>query len=178
MMDRTIRAGLVALMCWALSACDPSSGDRELPVVQVDTLGGIVYVRNPPAGSVDTATLLTSIGALGAGGAPQPDEFGRVTSVLLDGQGSVFVADANAAQVREFSREGQFVRSFGRSGQGPGEFTSLYSLGWMGDALLTMEPGKIQVLTTEGAHLESWQWLRFTGSTDYVRIYPTGEREG
>jgi hypothetical protein len=60
---------------------------------------------------------------LGAG--PQlPEEayLYRPNSVDIDEQGNIFVLDAGNQRVVVFNARGEFVREFGRSGQGPGEF--------------------------------------------------------
>ena len=47
--------------------------------------------------------------------------FGRVSGLALDSQGSVFVVDELSSQVHLISTEGHTVRTFARSGDGPGE---------------------------------------------------------
>lgn len=47
--------------------------------------------------------------------------FGRVSGVALNSQGQIYVADAQANEVRVFSPEGTYLHSVGRTGSGPGE---------------------------------------------------------
>lgn len=68
--------------------------------------------------------------------------FGRIVDVALGRDGRVFVADAQAAEVRVFDREGAQVASWGRAGEGPGEFGYLSGIAldpagtlWVMDAL-------------------------------------------
>src|SRR5688572_22228889 len=48
--------------------------------------------------------------------------FGRVSGVVADKAGRIYVADGSANEVRVFGADGRFVHRIGRAGQGPGEF--------------------------------------------------------
>jgi hypothetical protein len=159
-----------------LASC---AGDAPDPTFVVDTVGGVVHVRNAaPPELLDTVPLAT-IGAAGFETAGAPDEFGRVVSVVADEAGNVYVADAQNRDVRVFDAGGEHLRTFGRGGGGPGEFGSLYSLAWMGDTLLVMDPGnaRVSLLSTTGDQLGTWRWMPLTGPGSLVRFYPTGPRD-
>lgn len=120
-----------------------------------DTIAGVVHVTNtgtpPPARLVPVVSIgpktLTDTGS--------PDEFGGVTSVALGPDGDVYVADGRNFEVRVFGLDGAHRRTFGREGEGPGEFQALSSLAWAGDVLLTMDPmlGRVGEWSGEG------EWL-------------------
>jgi len=59
-----------------------------------------------------------------AGPANEAEEavLGRGISLAFDGT-ALFVADAQDCAVKVFARDGRFLRSFGRKGSGPGEFS-------------------------------------------------------
>lgn len=50
------------------------------------------------------------------------DAFGRIMDVAIDGRGRILIADDLQHAVLVFDHEGQFLRSLGRQGDGPGEF--------------------------------------------------------
>ena len=144
-----------------------------------DTIGGVVHVTNtgtpPPARLVPVVSIgpktLTDTGS--------PDEFGGVTSVALGPDDEVYVADGRNFEVRVFGLDGAHRRTFGREGEGPGEFQALSSLAWAGDILLTMDPmlGRVGEWSGEG------EWLgqrrtrgRITGWPG-PRFYPVGPDE-
>ena len=54
--------------------------------------------------------------------------FGAIGSVVLDGDGQVYVADMQAKAISVFSPDGEFLRNLGREGEGPGEFQEPRSL--------------------------------------------------
>ncbi|GMV06839.1 MAG: hypothetical protein AMXMBFR53_31140 [Gemmatimonadota bacterium] len=51
-----------------------------------------------------------------------PTNFGRIASFAVDRRGWIWILDSQAKELRVFDAEGEFVRTIGRSGQGPGEF--------------------------------------------------------
>jgi hypothetical protein len=58
-----------------------------------------------------------------------------VGSVAVDARGTIYVTQPREKLIRIFSSAGEFVRTVGRDGQGPGEFQSMGYLGWMADTL-------------------------------------------
>ena len=58
------------------------------------------------------------------------EAFGRVMSLAVDGDGLIYVADSQASDIRVFSPRGECVRTIGRSGEGPGEFSLLAGIAW------------------------------------------------
>ena len=60
------------------------------------------------------------------GGATAPDwaQFSIPTGLAFDGSGNLYVLDAQLFQVAIIDRNGELVRTVGRQGEGPGEFSS------------------------------------------------------
>ena len=48
--------------------------------------------------------------------------FATVTSIALDLEGNVFVADFYNHRIQKFAADGTFLTSFGEQGSGPGQF--------------------------------------------------------
>lgn len=105
---------------------------RNDPLVRVDTLNdGRIVVSNPdspPTGAQGTPRLVEvlRIGSLDG----TCDAFGDVNSLAVDADGRIYVADRQASAIRVFSPRGVCVRTFGRSGEGPGEFRWLAGITW------------------------------------------------
>ncbi len=55
--------------------------------------------------------------------------FGRIADVVVDKAGTVYVLDDRISEVRTYDAQGQYIRSIGRSGEGPGEFRAPAALG-------------------------------------------------
>ncbi len=54
--------------------------------------------------------------------------FGTITSVAVDHQSRVFMADNSQHAIHIFSPDGSYIKSLGQEGQGPGEFNGLNDL--------------------------------------------------
>jgi hypothetical protein len=171
-----MRLLLIVSLCCCVAACADA---MPSPAFTVDTIGGVPTVRNgKPVALLDTVPL-ASIGSAGFETAGAPDEFGEVNSVVADADGNVYIADGRNREVRVFGPTGAHLRTFGRGGGGPGEFGALYSLAWMGDTLLALDPGnaRIALLSKTGEALGTWRWMALTGSVQIVRFFPTGPRD-
>lgn len=171
----------IALTAAMAAACGQDSAAPTTDLTTTfDTVGSVIHVTN--AGTPPPARLVpvVSIGPKTFAQTESPDEFGRVTSVALGGDGEIFVADGIYFEVRVFGLDGAHLRTFGREGEGPGEFRSIYSLAWVGDRLLTYDPlqGRIGEWSAQG------EWLGqrstkggLTGQSSRVRLFPVGTDE-
>lgn len=174
---RRVTSALAVSVALVLTGCtdEPPPAASELTTT-VDTTAGVVHVRNagePPRWGLEQTLDLGSIGSVGE---PAPDEFGRITSVLADADGNVYVGDSQAATIRVFSPDGRLLRSIGRSGSGPGEFGTVYPMAWAGDTIAVLDPGnaRIATFTRGGEWAGSWRWQPLTGD---VRFLPGGRGE-
>jgi hypothetical protein len=114
---------------------------------------------------------------MGLDGAPNPEVFGRIGSITSDPSGRIYVTDVQAREIRVFGEDGEHLYTFGRQGQGPGEFGSLNSLTWLGDMLYVLDPGnaRIQKFREGGVEAGTVPWLRYTGLPDLVRFFPASD---
>ena len=56
--------------------------------------------------------------------------FSYIRDIVLDPQDNIYAIDSMELCIKVFNREGQFVRAFGREGQGPGEFQTIDAICW------------------------------------------------
>ncbi len=176
--------GLVFSLMLAVAAgttCSRESptADSDLTIA-IDTVGGVIRVTNTGTAPAWQLAPVVAIGPKSLAEAGAPDEFGRVNSAALGPDGAVFVADGLNHEVRVFGLDGVHRRTFGRNGDGPGEFRSLYSVAWLGDRLLTLDSSLGRV----GAFSATGEWLgqqrvqgSYSGSPAHIRIRPVGPDE-
>ncbi len=90
----------------------------------------------PPAAHVDDLPRLSYVEAVRIGSFDDPEAgFSRIGSVEVGADGSVYVAEVQATEIRVFSPSGDRIRTVGRGGEGPGEFSRPGVIGLLGDTL-------------------------------------------
>ncbi|MYA63461.1 MAG: hypothetical protein F4139_15385 [Gemmatimonadetes bacterium] len=135
LMPVTIRTTISALVVGALlagTAARTTAQQRDAGRVRVDTLeGGRIVVSNPDSPLAGPQGAPTLVEVLRIGSLDDTcDAFGDVMSLAVDGDGRIYVADRQASEIRVFSPQGECLRTFGRSGEGPGEFSLLAGIAW------------------------------------------------
>ena len=83
--------------------------------------------------STDGKVLMT-LGSRGAAGNP-PDALTQPTSVVVAPSGDIFISEGHnqnphappetVSRISKFTKDGKFIKSFGKLGSGPGEFRDL-----------------------------------------------------
>jgi hypothetical protein len=76
----------------------------------------------------------------------------RVSSIEVDANGRVYIAQPDDNTVKVFDREGWWVLTMGGSGQGPGEFRRLAGMGIIGDTLFASDilPRRVTMFSLAG----------------------------
>jgi hypothetical protein len=62
---------------------------------------------------------------IGALEGPAELTFAGISDMAVNGKGEIYVADRRLAEIRKFDKDGRYLLTFGRKGQGPGEFQSI-----------------------------------------------------
>ncbi|UCH83778.1 MAG: 6-bladed beta-propeller [Candidatus Latescibacterota bacterium] len=114
---------------------------------------GIPHIQNPATPISEPATL--SPKELWRVSGDEDDEFlfGVLSEITCDGDGNIYLLDSQLSVVMVFSEGGEYLRSIGREGEGPGEFRRATDLFMTPDgnvAVMQRMPGKIVVLTPDG----------------------------
>lgn len=169
---RAISASLAALggfVALALLACGEGLIRAAAWDGMVRDSAGIEIVENfgTPLWHEGETWRLTEVVRIGAvEGAPEY-EFGRISGIAVLSDRRLVVADAMAHELRFFSPDGVLERTYGRLGQGPGEFGDglLYPSVGPGDTLLVFDRANQQahVIAPDGTWLESFSTLPENG---------------
>ena len=110
-----------------------------------------------------TGRVLLTLGTAGVAG-DGPDTFNQPSDVLVAPNGDIFVADGHGAdtnaRIVKFTKDGQFIKTWGKKGSGPGEFDTPHNL--VMDAqgrLLVADRGnsRIQVFDQDGKFIAQWK---------------------
>lgn len=135
--------------------------------IRIDTIDAVVHVANPGEGlwTEETRWKVDETRALVIGTLDGPEEyvFGEIAGVVASKDGRVYIADAQAAEVRIFSEAGDLLGRFGRDGEGPGEFRDISGLGRApagGVATLDGSLSRVSVFQSDGTFRRSFKLER------------------
>lgn len=177
---RRFRPLVPTLLLLAPACAGERVGDVAGATTLVDTVAGVVHVLNTGTAPEWELALVASIGPESAMEEGTPRAFGAVSSVTFGPDGTLFVADRLNHEVRVFAEDGSHLRTFGREGEGPGEFATLASLHWTGSKLLALDfrNGRVGELSAEGDWLDQrTEFAGIGGGGGSLRFYPaTGDR--
>ena len=128
----------------------------------VDTMFHIVTEHAPDG------TLLRTLGdKLNPSASFKGIPFNMPTGIAIGPNGNIFVSDGYGGhRVHKFSPEGEMLHSWGRQGDGPGEFANVHQI-WVdrsGRVLVCdRENRRVQVFDGEGNFLDQWTDIQSPG---------------
>jgi hypothetical protein len=132
-----------------------------MPATNADgVLMGQEALKLSPAGKV--LMMIGKEGVTGNG----PDTFDRPTGVAVGRNGDVFVADGhspnklNASRIVKFTKNGEFIKTWGKMGSDPGDFKEPHDIciGGSQDRVYVADRGnnRIQVFDQDGKFIAAW----------------------
>ena len=114
--------------------------------------------------------VLMTLGKAGVVGDGE-DTFNQPSAVIVASDGNIFVADGHGqnsnARVVKFTKDGKFIKAFGKKGSGPGEFNVPHCLAFDSQGrLFACDRGnnRLQIFDQDGNFLDQWaQFSRPSG---------------
>jgi sugar lactone lactonase YvrE len=112
--------------------------------------------------SPDGRVLLT-LGTAGVAGETS-DTFNQPSDIAVGTNGDIFVADGHGgnsnARIVKFTKDGKFIKTWGKKGPGPGEFDTPHNLAFDSRGRLFVADrgnSRIQIFDQNGKFLEEWK---------------------
>lgn len=140
------------------AACARGEAATSLGRVVVDSVNGIPRtITEAPVGWADTnGWKLVEVARL-LGGVEGPGDLIEPMWVTVDGTDRIYVLDNSPITIKQYSTTGEFLRTIGRQGGGPGEYQS-GMLMVAGPHLFVQDPAqsRIAVFDTAGNFLRGW----------------------
>jgi sugar lactone lactonase YvrE len=109
--------------------------------------------------------LVMTLGTAGVAG-DGPNTFNQPSHVVVAPNGDVFVTDGHVgklgsnARVVKFSRDGRFIKSWGKMGTRPGEFSDPHAIGMDSQGRVFVADrgnSRIQIFDQDGVFLDEWR---------------------
>lgn len=93
-----------------------------------------------------------------------PDLFDQPNDVVVGANGDIFVTDSHRSgtnnRVVKFTKEGKFIKEWGRKGSGPAEFSEPHTIAMDSQGRLFVgdrENNRIQIFDQDGQYLDEWR---------------------
>jgi 6-bladed beta-propeller protein len=119
-----------------------------------------------------TGNVVMTLGTKGVAG-EGVDTFNGVTDTAIAPNGDIFVADGHVnSRIVKFTKDGKFVKTWGKRGEGPGEFNVPHTIAFDSQGRLFVgdrSNKRIQIFDQNGAFIA--QWPQF-GSPSGIFIAP------
>lgn len=132
------------VLALTLAACGGSAA-AEAGKVKIDTLAGGI-VRTITSSPIDSGRWQLQLERTVQPAEGTPGELLNPNDLALAEDGTLFVAEGDLNVIRAYDSTGAMIRSFGRSGEGPGEFRSAY-IAVRGDTLVVQDPRTARMTT-------------------------------
>jgi sugar lactone lactonase YvrE len=128
---------------------------------------GMQVFKFSPEGKV-----LMTLGKAGVASA-EPGLFDEPTDVAIAANGDIFVTEGHSGprpgndRISKFSKDGKFIKAWGKRGAGPGEFHSPHTIAFDSQGRLFVGDrgnNRIEIFDQDGRYLDTWrQWARPSG---------------
>lgn len=118
------------------------------------TVDGVTTVANPTTPMDKASSIkLEELWRLGGDTDDEDEFFGVIADIDIDAKGNVYLLDSQLSEVKIYTSDGEYVRSIGREGEGPGEFRRPSSIFFTKEGnvgIIQTIPAKIVILTPGG----------------------------
>ncbi len=151
----SLRKGLLFVLVGALVLlCAPWAFGAQWQGTESKDADGVVHVVSPADPSDGNKTVeLKELWRIGGDTDDDDQIFGLISKILTDDKGDLYALDSQLSEIKVFSPEGEYLRTIGREGEGPGEFRGAQDMFFLPSgniAVLQVFPGRLVVLKPDG----------------------------
>jgi hypothetical protein len=165
--------GFFFVAAYPLAVAPALAGD-----IQEVTRDGVLHVSNPSRPLEQPSTLEADEQWRFGGDDEEDFVFGVLGHIASDADGNVYMLDIQLDEVLVLSPDGEYLRTIGRSGEGPGEFrrpVGMFVTSAGNVAIVQRIPGRIVLLTPAG---EPAGILTVPAADDGVQAFNGAARSG
>lgn len=134
----------------------------------------------------NTITMKSNL-VIGLEEQPAEYQFGQPIAVRTDVEGNIYVADRASKYIKVFDQDGNYLRSLGGRGRGPGEFQEMEFMEWTPEGnLVLMDRGNMlyTVISTNGEFVEAFPYnfsnqfyptqIKYINNNEMVALFLSG----
>ncbi|UCE02958.1 MAG: 6-bladed beta-propeller, partial [Candidatus Latescibacterota bacterium] len=148
------RSACLTAACACLLVSSAAAEWRGREVVE----NGELHVKNPSTPAGPELTLeLEEMWTIGGDSDADGEFFGLITDIAIHPSGEIYLVDTQLSEVKVFTRDGEYLRTIGREGEGPGEFRRPRALLFDPDGnvgVVQSRPSRVVMLTADGVPAE------------------------
>ncbi len=151
---RTLRHALtVVAVLLALPAATCAPVSEQVPDIAIDSAGVRIVTSDPANSDAVCSTSTEPVAIIGEDERDENQWFSTIRGAGRLSDASIVAVDRNSGEVRIYDSTGEHLRSTGRNGEGPGEFSNPFLL-WItaGDTLWVGDyrPWRYNLFTPQG----------------------------
>lgn len=135
---------------------------NKTETARIEVIEGITHIHNPvtplhPQKTISFEEELT------IGGEEQISKahLSQPTNLVVDEDENIYVSDWSDQDIKVFDKEGNYIRTIGAKGSGPGEFQRIGSITLLPDRKLVVmdfDARRTSIFDPDGQFLNSYQW--------------------
>ena len=138
--------------------------------VKSEMIDGVKVITNPEYPR-DGRFFITLREELSIGEAEQDGHFFSTPGdICISDEGTIFVSDFSLNQISCFDRSGNYIRTFAKKGQGPGDFESLRFTLSQNSKIYAMDSvnARISILDIKGNYIDGFKVLNLSGGWNKI----------
>jgi len=164
---------VVLLMSLAFSQAEAFGNQKVEWKGKIENEKGIEVVKNPDEPMFDEPVVRFEEDlSLGATVEREEYQFSRISGIAVDKEERIYVLDYTEAHVKVFDKNGRYLKTIGKKGQGPGEMASPFSISITPDDEIVIQDlnnRRIIFLSLDGNFIRSLstaEWIIVGSKTD------------
>jgi hypothetical protein len=142
--------------------------EKQVSTAIVEVIDGVKHVHNTaPVWEDEPEVRIELVRQFG--------QFYKPFDISIDSNGNVYVADSGNHRIQKYSPGGEFLASYGKKGQGPGEFQIMGGIAVdnLGQMYVTdRSTNRLKVLSPEGIEIKNIATMKITGE---IALLSSGE---
>ena len=145
---------------------------------KIEEVEGVTVVKNPkkPMYSENIFNLNEEI-SIGEAKGKEEYMFSQIRSVAVDDEENIYILDYKEAHIKVFDKNGEFIKTIGRKGQGPGEMgRPIFIQITPQEEVMVLDPvgRRLVFFSLDGKYLRQISTARIPNPLDSIKMDPVG----